>query len=460
MKKILNAVGKWADKYENAPILIILALFILGHLYIMITCGIEFSLRSDDLSYVNAGIRFAETGELTMHGVITAQIMPGMPVLIGGLAALFGKGKALWAAVKVLWLLFGCGTLLFAYHTAILFVPKKAAALASLIFLTPDIAALCNLPLSETPYMFFLTASLYLAAYAGKTGSKAAVSGMLATVLTGFMIRANILPFACVAVIYLALKKFPIKQLAVRVLAAVICLSLFIVPWVIRNHSFFGDYIVSYGTYNPMYVGTQQGYGYPDDSEIDFSEEYAYVQNLTESYLESHPEYDELPDYMQRYYDHTYNKLQAKKRISVWFKKDPASLILSYAVLKPKQFFESYKNYADRVFIIRGYRRQVVYRIYHDICFLLCCISVFIGLKRKRYRSELFLFGGTYLINMISFSIGCVLSRYEIPLTAFKAAMLALLFGFLLNARGDGLWHKFTACLKNDDTELSQKGGV
>lgn len=41
--------------------------------------GAAYSLKSDDISYMKAGITMYRTATLTMHGVISAQIMPGLP---------------------------------------------------------------------------------------------------------------------------------------------------------------------------------------------------------------------------------------------------------------------------------------------------------------------------------------------------------------------------------------------
>ena len=40
----------------------------------------------------------------------SAQIMPGMTVLIGLFVLLFGEGKLLWIALKLLWICMGLGT--------------------------------------------------------------------------------------------------------------------------------------------------------------------------------------------------------------------------------------------------------------------------------------------------------------------------------------------------------------
>ena len=71
----------------------VLLLLFAARLFMIYDTGIEYSLNSDDLSYVKSGITFANTGVITMHDRYpSAQIMPGMTVLIGGLSLIFGEG--------------------------------------------------------------------------------------------------------------------------------------------------------------------------------------------------------------------------------------------------------------------------------------------------------------------------------------------------------------------------------
>ena len=63
---------------NNWLIIIILLISITLHILAFNELGYNYSLNSDDASYVKAGITFLKTGQLTMHGVLSAQIMPGM----------------------------------------------------------------------------------------------------------------------------------------------------------------------------------------------------------------------------------------------------------------------------------------------------------------------------------------------------------------------------------------------
>ena len=74
-------------------IFIVLLMLLLERLLALWTLGVHYTLASDDLSYINSGIRFAQTGMVTMHGTTpSAQSMPGMTWFIGLFAWILGDG--------------------------------------------------------------------------------------------------------------------------------------------------------------------------------------------------------------------------------------------------------------------------------------------------------------------------------------------------------------------------------
>ena len=108
-----NKVKKYIkNNYSLLIVLIIaLALYVSSILYL----GYDYNINSDDLSYINSGIRFFEEGQITMHGVISAQIMPGLTFLIAGFCLMFGTGIALIIALKLFWLLMGIISIIILY---------------------------------------------------------------------------------------------------------------------------------------------------------------------------------------------------------------------------------------------------------------------------------------------------------------------------------------------------------
>ena len=88
---------------ENWCIIVVLLLSIILHIFATIDLGINYTINSDDASYIESGITFIKTGKITMHGVISAQIMPGMTFLIGFISLIFGTGTVFMYALKILW---------------------------------------------------------------------------------------------------------------------------------------------------------------------------------------------------------------------------------------------------------------------------------------------------------------------------------------------------------------------
>ena len=88
-----------------------------------------------------------------MHGVISAQIMPGMTFLIAFMALIFGTGTKLMISLKVLWMIMGISTICVVYKTIKLYTNKYISALSCLFFLAIDYVWMDNLILTETPFI-------------------------------------------------------------------------------------------------------------------------------------------------------------------------------------------------------------------------------------------------------------------------------------------------------------------
>ena len=117
---------------------------------------------SDDEAYVKAGLYFAETGVISMWGPFpSAMIMPAMPVIIGFFSLVFGEGTALLVSVKLLWILMGVLTAYYVYKSVTIFCPEWAGLYAAAHFLIPNLAWMNHVLLTETPYMFFLSVTVY-----------------------------------------------------------------------------------------------------------------------------------------------------------------------------------------------------------------------------------------------------------------------------------------------------------
>ena len=147
MKKIYKII------MNNWLIVIVMIISLVLHILAIKQLGFNYTLNSDDASYVKSGIVFLQTGEITMHGVISAQIMPGMTFLIAFMALIFGTGTKLMISLKVLWMIMGISTICVVYKTIKLYTNKYISALSCLFFLAIDYVWMDNLILTETPFI-------------------------------------------------------------------------------------------------------------------------------------------------------------------------------------------------------------------------------------------------------------------------------------------------------------------
>lgn len=194
-------------------ILVVMLLLFLERLIVMAQLGATYTLSNDDLSYVNSGITFIETGAITMHGVLSAQIMPGMPVFIGIISLLFGEGTLFWIALKLIWITMGVWSAFFIYKSVSLFAPSWCGIVAALLLSSPDFVWMDNVILTETPFMLCLSAMVYFTFMMAKTGKNKYFWLCLTSYFLALMLKANIGIYPVFALIYLLLKKYDIKVL-------------------------------------------------------------------------------------------------------------------------------------------------------------------------------------------------------------------------------------------------------
>lgn len=399
--------------YENKAIIItILALFIIRVIALK-QLGIMHSLNSDDLSYVTSGIEFKKTGMITMHGVISAQIMPGMPVLIGAISAIFGDGEIFWLALKLLWIIMGCMSAFVAYKCVTLFTPKWCGIITALLFFRPDYIWMDNLILTETPFLLCLLTMVYATLMMGKTGRKRYFWLCLVMYMSALMFKANIGTYPVFAGIYLLIVKYDFKTIIKQGLIIGLALLCFIVPWSIRNYKLYDAFIpLTYGAGNPALLGTYQGIGYPLDENLDYK---TNVDDVAKEKFEKY--YDEnrnVKPYIQKYISLETDGIKAKYRLDEWMKDSPMKVIFSYAVLKPIDMMKSV-FYWSEVFSIN----KIFVVAINYIIWLLFILSVFTAFIMKKNRSQLFFMSLLYLGNIAVYAMTFSFDRYVATLTPF-----------------------------------------
>lgn len=404
---------------DNWCILVVLIISLILHILALKELGFNYSLNSDDADYIKSGIVFLQTGKITMHDVLSAQIMPGMTFLIAFMALIFGVGSKLIISLKILWLVMGLLTIYIVYKTIKLYSNQYIAAISCLFFLAADYIWMDNLILTETPYILLFSLLIYHTLKLSiKTNKKDYVLIVIYYILAVF-IRPTIGIFPIFLFVFLILKKYNFKLLIRQCIIAGIILLLCLIPWTYRNYKIFNHFIpLTYGTGNPLLLGTYQGSGYPTDEELD------YVKNVDEKMSAEMKYYLQNPnkkDYMTKYYSLEYDGLKAKYRMHEWWNKDKISMLKSYLIYKPLQNFDNY-FYWDTIMGISGNQLNVVRKV-EIILFVISSILIFIN--KKRIKEWLFLIL-TYGSQIAIYSYTFAFSRYAISMFFIRYIIIGI----------------------------------
>lgn len=418
MKKIYKII------MNNWLIVIVMIISLVLHILAIKQLGFNYTLNSDDASYVKSGIVFLQTGEITMHGVISAQIMPGMTFLIAFMALIFGTGTKLMISLKVLWMIMGISTICVVYKTIKLYTNKYISALSCLFFLAIDYVWMDNLILTETPFILLFALLIYHTLKLSQNTNRKDYILIIIYYIMAVFIRPNIGIFPIFLFIFLLLKKYDFKLLMKQCLIAGAILLLCLIPWAYKNYKVFGKFIpLTYGIGNPLLLGTYQGLGYPLDEELD------YVKNVDEKipdkmkyYLENTNE----KEYMTKYYLLEYDGMKAKYRMHEWWNKDKISMLKSYLYYKPKELFNNY-FYWDTILGIKPMVLSTIRKL--EILFF-GLSSLLILLNKKRIKEWLFLIL-TYGSQIALYSYTFAFSRYAISMFFIRYIVIGIGIGIL-----------------------------
>lgn len=409
---------------ENWCILVVLLLSIILHIFATIDLGINYTINSDDASYIESGITFIKTGKITMHGVISAQIMPGMTFLIGFISLIFGTGTVFMYALKILWALMGIGTIYIVYKTIRLYSNKYISTIPCIFFLAIDYIWMDNMILTETPYIFLFSLLVYHTLKLVLNPNKKDYILIVLYYIMAVFIRPNIGLYPVFLFIYLLLKKYDFKLLMKQCVIAGMILIITLIPWTYRNYKVFGKFIpLTYGTGNPLLLGTYQGVGYPLDEELD------YVKNVDEKMDDEMKHYLDNPDekdYMTRFYLLEYDGMKAKYRMNEWWKKDKKSMLKSYLFYKPIENFYNY-FYWDTVLNVSS-KFIVLTRKIDIVMFLIS--SIIILIDKKKFKEWLFIIL-VYGSQIVLYSYTFAFSRYAISMFYLRYIIIGIGLGIL-----------------------------
>lgn len=404
---------------DNWCILVVLIISLILHILALKELGFNYSLNSDDADYIKSGIVFLQTGKITMHDVLSAQIMPGMTFLIAFMALIFGVGSKLIISLKILWLIMGLLTVYTVYKTIRLYSNQYIAVISCLFFLAADYIWMDNLILTETPYILLFSLLIYHTLKLSMKANKKDYILIVIYYILAVFIRPTIGIFPIFLFIFLILKKYNFKLLIRQCIIAGIILLLCLIPWTYRNYKVFDHFIpLTYGMGNPLLLGTYQGSGYPTDEELD------YVKNVDEKMPAEMKYYLHNPDkkdYMTKYYSLEYDGLKAKYRMHEWWNKDKISMLKSYLIYKPLQNFDNY-FYWDTIMGISDNQLNVIRKV-EIILFVISSILIFIN--KKRIKEWLFLIL-TYGSQIAIYSYTFAFSRYAISMFFIRYIVIGI----------------------------------
>ena len=413
MKKILEIIK------NNWLFAILLIIFLILNVITFIYLGYDYSINSDDLSYINSGITFYETGEITMHGVISAQIMPGLTFLIAFFCLVFGTGTAMLIALKIFYLLMAILTMIVLYKTARIFANKYISTFICLFLLAPDYLWMSNLILTETPFMLLLLLLIYHSIKFIKENKNRDYVLIIIYYILCLFIRPTIALLPIILIICLLIKKYNFKDLMKKTVIAAIAVLACLTPWVIRNYQIFDKFIpLTYGMGNPLLLGTYQGVGYPSDDELDYK---TNVDDLLPDEMKKYLNPNYPRDQYKVYYSLEYDQMKAEYRMQYWWDNDKISMLKSYLLYKPKIMLYS-SFYWDEIFNI-DIKVNLIFRIIDILLF--CIASIIIFIKRKHILEYLFLviiYG--YHIALYSYSFAY--ERYSITLFPIRFIVIAM----------------------------------
>ena len=277
-----------------------------------------------------------------------------------------------------------------------------------------------NLILTETPYILLFSLLIYHTLKLSMKANKKDFILIVIYYILAVFIRPTIGIFPIFLFVFLILKKYNFKLLIRQCIIAGIILLLCLIPWTYRNYKIFNHFIpLTYGTGNPLLLGTYQGSGYPTDEELD------YVKNVDEKMPAEMKYYLQNPnkkDYMTKYYSLEYDGLKAKYRMHEWWNKDKVSMLKSYLIYKPLQNFDNY-FYWDTIMGISGNQLNVVRKV-EIILFVISSILIFIN--KKRIKEWLFLIL-TYGSQIAIYSYTFAFSRYAISMFFIRYIIIDLI---------------------------------
>ena len=430
---------------------LLLILLLIERLLIFRQLGPWYNSGSDDINYMAGGIRFAQTGMICYGGdTPTALIMPGMPIVIGLVCRIVGEGEALWVSMRVLWCLLGVLTAWYAWRCAKLCSNGWGGLAAALGFAIPNMAWMNHVILTETPYILFSTMCLFYTLAMDRSEDRRWFVGYVGSILGALAFRSNaLLLLALTGAFLLWRKRKSLGSLLRRAGILACAVLLLLVPWTLRNYLQFGLFLpLTYGAGQPKLQGTYQGEGFPLDEELD------YETHVHQVMLRDYAEYyrdDPVPRENESAYAMHYDPagevrdlkfaqylsmqadgVKADYRLREWWSRDPASLLKSYLIIKPRWLL----NWAWAWEQVLHTPYPVLHRL-SQINMLFCAFTVLLALVRKQGRAPVLFLSGMYVILVYLYASSFVTDRYASSLMNIRYILAGIGVALLVDTLGD-----------------------
>lgn len=378
--------------------------------------GLNLTLNSDDAGYTRSAMMLLEKKMLIYHdaNTPTVHIMPGQPMLLAFVFFLFGTSSVGIYAAKFMMILFGLGSIYGIYLIGKYIYDEKAGLFSAFLFaiFIPQVLT-DNLLLTESP---FTALSVYLMYFSIRLANEQKMVHFYLVItlyLLSLYFRPTIALFPFILLVYLILKKYPVKLMVKQLVIAAGLLLVFLGPWWIRNYVQFNEFIpLTAGSGNPLLLGTYQGNIIPEES----------YQDVIDRIDQEHPNAD-------IFVNMTEQANIAKEKIQEMWSRDKKAFIYSYAIIKPRIFWET-QFYWIEIFNIKNEWIQKLNPYVLKVSALGFILSF--AFFRNRWKESIFmlLFIGYFtLLNCIYFAY----DRYNQPLMPFVIVYIGIVFSLLIN---------------------------
>ncbi len=242
-------------RFLGAGPVILTAGFCIRILFALALPSHELSAPSDSYYYdlsANAVLR----GEGYHEGNLYAYRPPLYAFFLAGVYRLFGTLPAGYIPLVCIQALLSVATALFVYKTALLALSHQAAlaAMASTCFF-PTLISLSTELMSETLYLFLITAGIYLTAAAGV--HKNLVAPAFAGLLCGLSVLAReiTLYFAPVLLVWIICRYKRENRAVAPALLFFAAFLLPLAPWIFRNYRLFASPVITTNGGVNFYMG-------------------------------------------------------------------------------------------------------------------------------------------------------------------------------------------------------------